>query len=126
MLALTLWSDMLPRQKESQLKVYSKLGGAFLGVLDRPCLDYAGQAYQVLRNMQDQIATMLRHHNRPPRYLVLMANNVCLTSPSFMFVRQYSSTESKKVYDLLAQASRIDVFYNENDLYALDLITACT
>ena len=121
MLVLTLWLGSLPRQRESQLKVYSKLGGAFLGVLDRPSLP-PGQAYQVLRSMQDHIAKKFVHHNRPPRYLVLMANNVRLTSPSFMFARQYSSTESKKVYDLLAQASRIDVFYNENDLYALDLI----
>ena len=121
MLGLTLWSGMLPRQRESQLKVYSKLSGAFLGVLDRPSLP-TGQAYQVLRLMQDQIAKMFVHHNRPPRYMVLMANNVCLTSPSFMFVRQYSSTESKKVYDLLAQASRLDVFYNEDDSYALDMV----
>jgi hypothetical protein len=115
MLALTFWSGMLPRQKESQLKVYSKLGGVFLGVLDRPCLDYAGQAYQVLRDMQDQIATMLRHYNRPPRYLVLMANNVCLTRPDFMFVQQLDLKESRHVFATLGKAFRLDVFYNEDD-----------
>ena len=114
MLGLTLWSGMLPRQRESQLKVYSKLGGTFLGVLDRPYLD-SDQAYQVLRNMQDQIAKMFVHHNRPPRYLVLMANNVCLTRPDFMFVEQLDLKESRHVFDTLSKASRLDVFYNEDD-----------
>lgn len=114
MLALTLWSGSLPRQRESQLKVYSKLGGTFLGVLDRPSLP-TGQAYQVLRNMQDQIAKMFVHHNRPPRYLVLMANNACLTRPDFMFVEQLDLEESRYVLDTLGKASRVDVFYNEDD-----------
>lgn len=115
MLASTLWSGALPRQRVPQIKVYSKLGGAFLGVLDRPCLDYAGQAYKVLRNMQDQIATMLSHPNRPPRYTVLMANNVCLTRPDFMFVQQLCLEESRHVFNTLNKASRLDVFYNEDD-----------
>ena len=118
MLALTLWSGMLPRQRESQLKVDSELGGVFLGVLDRPCLDYAGQAYRVLRNMQAQIAKMFVHHNRPPRYLVLMANDVCLTRPDFMFVQQLDLKESQHVFATLGKASRLDVFYNEDDLEA--------
>lgn len=115
MLVLTLWSGALPRQRVLQVKVYSKLGGAFLGVLDRPCLDYVGQAYKVLRNMQDRIATMLSHPNRPPRYMTLMANNVCLTRPDFMFVQELDLEESRYVFNTLNKASRLDVFYNEGD-----------
>ena len=98
---------------ETSIQLYSKLGGIFLGVIQRPCLKHE-DAYLVLRKLQDQVATWLRHPKMPPRYLALFVGTLRLTSPDFPFVYHLGVKSSRKVLDSLGKALWIDALWDED------------
>jgi hypothetical protein len=102
-----------PTCKKTSIQVYSKLGGTFLGAIQRPCLKEV-DAYSVLRKLQDRIATWLCHPKMPPRYLALFAGTLRLTSQDFPFVDHLDAKTSQQVIDVLGQALRIDAIWDDN------------
>jgi Leucine-rich repeat (LRR) protein len=115
MLSLLVWFGALPKPTfETSIKVYSKLGGIFLGSIQRPCLKEEVDAYSVLRKLQDQVATWLCHPKMPPRYLALFVGTSRLTSPDFPFVDHLDAKSSQQVLDVLIQTLRIDAIWDED------------
>ena len=98
---------------ETSIQVYSKLGGTFLGAIQRPCLKEV-DAYSVLRKFQDQVATWLQHPKMPPRYLALFVGSTRLTSPDFPFVDHLDSKSSQQVLDVLSKALWIEAMWDED------------
>ena len=98
---------------ETTIQVYSKLGGMFLGAIQRPCVANK-DAYSVLRKLQDTIATWLCHPKMPPRYLALFVGTSRLTSPDFPFVDQLDAESSQQVLDVLSKALRIEAMWDDN------------
>jgi hypothetical protein len=105
------------------IQVYSKLGGTFLGSIQRPCEKHE-DAYSVLRKLQDQVATWLFHPKMPPRYLVLFVGTSRLTSPDFPFVDQVDTKSSQQVIDLLGKALRIEATWDEDPTRAKDRLAS--
>ena len=124
MLSLLGWFGALPPSTcETSIKVYSKLGGIFLGAIQRPCSKNV-DAYSVLRKLQDQVATWLFHPKMPPRYLVLFVGTLRLTSPDFPFVDQVDAKSSQQVLDLLGKALRIEATRDEDPTRAKDRLAS--
>ena len=114
MLSLLVWFGALPKPTfETSIKVYSKLGGIFLGAIQRPCLKNV-DAYSVLRKMQNRIATWLCHPKMPSRYLALFVDTSRLTSPDFPFVDHLDAKLSQQVLGALGKALRIDAMWDED------------
>jgi hypothetical protein len=102
------------RTSGTSIQVYSKLGGTFLGAIQRPCLKNV-DAYSVLRKLQDQVASWLYHPKMPPRYLALFVGTSRLSSPDFPFVDHLDAESSQQVLGALGEAKRLDAIW-ENDL----------
>ena len=115
MLSLLACFGFPPRNKtcETSIQVYSKLGGIFLGAIQRPCLKHNVDAYSVLRKLQDQVATWLRHPKMPPRYLALFVGTSRLTSPDMPFIDQLDVESSHQILDELGEALRIDIMWDD-------------
>ena len=96
------------------IQVYSKLGGMFIGSIQRPCLKKEVDAYLVLRKLQDQVATWLCHPKMPPRYLALFVGTLRLTSADFPFIDHVDAKSSRKVLDSLGKALRIEAMWDED------------
>ena len=114
MLSLLACFGAQPPCTKAFIQVYSKLGGMFLGSIQRPCLKKEVDAYSVLREFQDRIATWLCHPKMPPRYLVLFVGTLRLTSPDFPFVDQVDAKSSRKVLGVLGKALRIEAMWDEH------------
>ena len=99
---------------ETTIQVYSKLGGTFLGAIKRPCLKKEVDAYSVLREFQDRIATWLCHPKMPSRYLALFADTLRLTSQDFPFVDQVDVKSSQQVLGALGKAWCIEAIWDED------------
>lgn len=112
MLCLEAWFGKQVGKDSSHIKVFSKLGGNFLGYIRKP---EAQDKTQVIRSMQDEISQFFKH-SRPSRYLVLFVRQVRVTQPSFPW--DGLATVS---FDALA-TRRVDTMYNEDDTYALHKI----
>ena len=97
----------------ASIQVYSKLGGTFLGAIQRPCVKNV-DAYLVLRELQDRIATWLCHPKMPPRYLALFVGTLRLTSPYFPFVDRLDVESSQQVLDALGKTFRVDAMWDED------------
>ena len=95
--------------------VFAKLGGKLLGRVNQPCCKDLGKPYEVLRELQEQVGLFYKHSNRPSRYIVLCLGSTRLTPPGFAF-RQTLDL----VPDVLCTAERLDVFYDEDDSFALE------
>lgn len=110
MFVLTVWLGVFGTllRNNKQIKVYSKLGGSFLGSVLRPC---SSDAYSMMRSLQDQVAKIFRHPRRPSRYLALFIGEKRLVGPSFPFVKTLDQEESKQVFDAVREASRIEVLW---------------
>ena len=115
MLSLLACFGALPKPTfETSIKVYSKLGGIFLGAIQRYCLKKEVDAYSVLRKLQDQVASWLCHPKMPPRYLALFVGTSRLTSPDFPFMDHLDAKSSQQVLDVLIQTLRIDAIWDED------------
>ena len=99
--------------EHNKLRVYSKLNGVCLGLVDKP---EVFDTYRTVRNLQDQIARFFKHACRPSKYIVLYVGSSRLTKPSFMFDNQVEESTSS----LLLETSRLDVMYEEDDSFALN------
>ena len=112
MRSLVAWFGAQPKPTCNKIQVYSKLGGTFLGAIQRPCLKEV-DAYSVLREFQDQVATWLCHPKMPSRYLVLFVGTLRLTSTDFPFVDQVDAKSSQQVFGALGKALRIDAMWDD-------------
>ena len=114
MLALSAWASFV--KKKPSIMVFAKLGGKLLGRVNQPCRrDVLGKPYEVLRKLQEQVGLFYKHAKRPSRYIVLCLGSTRLTPPGFAF-RQTLDL----VLDVQCTAERLDVFYDEDDSFALE------
>ena len=116
MLSLLAWfgAQPTPTCNKPRVKVYSKLGGMFLGCIAKPCsqsLQDATTAYITLRDMQAQAALVLGHAYLPPRYLAIYVESHRVTIPSFPF-KDCLDQEQRGLVKALYGATRIDVMYD--------------
>ena len=116
MLSLLAWfgAQPTPTCNKPRVKVYSKLGGMFLGCIAKPCsqsLQDATTAYITLRDMQAKAALLLKHAYLPPRYLAIYVGSKRLTNQSFPF-KDCLDQEQLGLVGALHGAGRIDVMYD--------------
>jgi hypothetical protein len=119
MLCVALWFGALPNalftSHASKVQVFAKLGNNLLGYVEmtRNTSSQELQAYTILRNIQDQVANILKHEYLPARYLAIFVGSSRLTKPDFPFVKNLDLFENSRVLEALQGASRIDVMYDE-------------
>ena len=108
MLCLSAWLGALPTRHVNKLKVYSKLGGSFLGFVDKHCM----QNQAALRSLQDQVALIFKHEFLASKYIVIYVGAERLTKPDFPFVAQMDLEEQSQVASALQGAQSIAVMYD--------------
>ena len=118
MFSIWVWCGNLTtrcaRPAPNQLSVYTKLSNKCLGVVYNPfakgCVTFAS-SYEAMRDLQDQVALLLKHDYLPSRYLVLYAGEVRLTEPNFPFVTHLDLDDQAQVCHVLKDAQSISVVY---------------
>jgi hypothetical protein len=115
MLCLSAWLGALPTRHVNKLKVYSKLGGSFLGFVDRPCLqNQVGSLifYDTLRSLQDQVALIFKHKFLASKHIVVYVGTERLTKPDFPFVAQLDFEGQAQAASALQSVQSISVMYD--------------
>ena len=113
MLCLSAWLGALPTCHVNKLKVYSKLGGSFLGFVDKPCLqNQVGSLifYDTLRSLQDQVALIFKHEFLASKHIVVYVGTGRLTQPDFPFVVSFEG-QAQAATDLQS-AQSVSVMYD--------------
>lgn len=108
MLCLSARLGAFPTRHVNKLKVYSKLGGIFLGCVDKPCI----QNKAALRSLQDRVALVFKHEFLASKYIVIYVGAARLTKPNFPFVTQPDFEEQTQVVAVLQNAQSIAVMYD--------------
>ena len=119
MFSILSWSGDLTtrfaRPAPNQLSVYTKLSNKCLGVVDnlfsQKSLTFAS-SYDAMRNLQDQVALLLKHDYLPSRYVVVYVGDVRLTEPNFPFVNHLDLDNQAQVCHVLKDAQSISVVYH--------------
>ena len=123
MLALRTWCGSPAQSEQQNVKVFSKLSGAFVCHV-RPCWKDFKDAYSMLHDIQDQVAKLLVHPKLPSRYLALFVESKRLTSSKFPFVKHLDVQEGRRVFDALGGTRRVDVMWDEDFSYAKNVLQA--
>ena len=123
MLALRTWCGSPAQSEQQNVKVFSKLSGAFVCHV-RPCWKDFKDAYSMLRDIQDQVAKLLVQPKLPSRYLALFVKSKRLTNSMFPFVKHLDVQEGRRVFDALGRARRVDVMWDEDFTYAKNVLQA--
>ena len=123
MLALRTWCGSPGLSEQQNVKVFSKLSGAFVCHV-RPCWKDCKDAYSMLRDVQDQVAKLLVHPKLPSRYLALFVESKRLTNSMFPFVKHLDVQEGRRVFDALGGTRRVDVLWDEDFSYAKNVLQA--
>ena len=123
MLALRTWCGSSGLSEQQNVKVFSKLSGAFVCHV-RPCWKDFKDAYSMLRDIQDQVAKFLVHPKLPSRYLALFVESKRLTNLMFPFVKHLDVQEGRRVFDALGGTRRVDVLWDEDFTYAKNVLQA--
>ena len=113
MLCLSAWLGALPTCHVNKLKVYSKLGGSFLGFVDKPCLqNQVGSLifYDTLRSLQDQVALIFKHEFLASKHIVVYVGTGRLTRPDFPFVVSFEG--QAQAAGALQSAQSVSVMYD--------------
>ena len=105
--------------RDQQVKVWSKLGGTFLGFLERPCVANKAQTKQdvvsALCSLQAKVASWLPHPQRGPKHLLVFDGLIQLTPTEFAYNTQ--SIDAQVVARNLGEAKDLHVLWNEDDSY---------
>ena len=115
MLCLSVWLGALPTRHVQKLKVYSKLGGNVLGLVDKHCMQNQASlliTYDTLRRLQDQVALIFKHEFLASKYIVIYVGAERLTKPNFPFVAQPDFEEQAQVVAVLQNAQSIAVMFD--------------
>ena len=123
MLALRTWCGSPGLSEQQDVKVFSKLSGAFVCHV-RPCWKDFKDAYSMLRDIQDQVAKLLVHPKLPPRYLALFVESKRLTNSMFPFVKHLDVKEGRRVFEAFGGTRRVDVMWDEDFTYAKNVLQA--
>ena len=106
--------------RDQQIKVWAKLGGTFLGFLERPCVANKAQKKQdvvsALCSLQAKVASWLPHPQRGPKHLLVFDGLIQLTPTEFAYNTQ--SLDAQVVARHLGEAKDLYVLWNEDDSYA--------
>ena len=102
------------RLAPNKLRVFARLNNKCLGVVDN-CFAQGGvtweESYRALRDLQDQVALLLKHEYLSPRYLVVYVGDVRLTKPDFPYVDKLDWDVGTQVRDALEDAQSVGVMY---------------
>ena len=122
MLCLEAWLGKLcfgNSVRDQQIKVWAKIGGKFLGFLERPCVSNKAQTKQdvvsALWSLQAKVATWLPHPQRGPKHLLVFDGLIQLTPLEFAYNTQNVDTQVVARY--LDEAKDLYVLWNEDDSY---------
>ena len=116
MLSISAWlGNLVPSGASTRkVRVYAKLSGKCLGLVDKP-IESCGQAFDAIRRLQDQVALLLPHEYLPSRYLLLFVGNQGLLPRNFPFCDKHSFACKLDTMVALEQLKqRIDVMYDED------------
>jgi|LakMenEpi03Aug12_release.lakeMendotaPanAssembly.Ray.scaffolds.fasta_scaffold19383_6 hypothetical protein len=87
------------------------------------------QLYRLLRDVQDQVATFFGHPSIPSRYLAIYVRETRLTSKMFPFIEEDKmhlitpKSVGETILKLLDGALYIDVMYEEDSMYAKEVMS---
>jgi hypothetical protein len=105
--------------RDQQIKVWAKLGGTFLGLLERPCVANKAQTKQdvvsALCSLQAKVAIWLPHTQRGSKHLLVFDGLIQLTPHEFAYNTQ--SLDAQVVARHLGAAKDLHVLWNEDDSY---------
>ena len=114
MFVVSLWSDQVTSRFSHNIKLYAKLGGAFLGFVDAsPSKKVVG----TLRSLQYQASLLVKHPTRNFRDVQLWVGDKRLTPTGFAW-HDDVSLKCVKNFALLFKAKRVDMMWNEDDSIA--------
>jgi|694.fasta_scaffold07150_8 hypothetical protein len=123
MLALSAWcgtaQDFL--KESSKYLVFSKISNAYLGAIDKRSADIHNVQH-VIRDMQHQVSQLLRHPDRPSKFMLLYAPEL-LVAPSFVFSDFLTCTKAKRLVESIKQARTLHAMWSEDDSYAKEALT---
>ena len=106
--------------RDQRIKVWAKIGGKFLGLLERPSLTNKVHTKQdvvsALCSLQAKVASWLPHKQRGPKHLLVFDNLIQLTPTEFAYNTQ--NVDAQVVARHLDEAKDLHVLWNEDDSYA--------
>ena len=103
-------------KKSNKLLVFAKMSNAYLGVLDKPRVNIQN-VVRVVRDMQQQVSKLLRHPDRPSKFMLLFAPEL-LVEPRFIFSDYVSCKRANQMVDYVNKASIIHAMWSEDDQHA--------
>lgn len=105
--------------RDQQIKVWAKIGGKFLGFLERHSVANKAQTKQdvvsALCSLQAKVATWLPHKQRGSKHLLVFDGLIQLTPLEFAYNTQ--SVNTQVVARHLGAAKDLHVLWNEDDSY---------
>jgi hypothetical protein len=125
MLALSAWcgtvKDVLKESTSgSKYFVFSKISNGYLGAIDKRSVDIHNVQH-VIRDMQHQVSQLLRHPDRPSKFMLLYAPEL-LVEPSFVFSDFLTCTKAKRLVESIKQAHTLHAMWSEDDSYAKEVL----
>ena len=117
MLCLASWAGVVPTIKTNSLRLFSKLGGNFLGYLH---VDSKLPTFEKLLDLQVQASNLMKHQTRLPRDVLFWQDANILTDCKFVCLDRMDAHQSKRAEELLERAkqSKLSMMYNEDDSWA--------
>ena len=100
----------------NKILVFAKMSNAYLGALDKPRVGIQN-VVRVIRDMQQQVSKLLRHADRPSKFMLLFAPEL-LVEPRFIFSDYVSCKRANQMVDYVNNASIIHAMWSEDGEYA--------
>jgi hypothetical protein len=120
MLALSACFGVLTRclaaKTSNKLLVFAKMSNVYLGALDKRRVDIHN-VVRVIRDMQLQVSKLLRHPDRPSKFMLLFAPEL-LVEPRFIFSDYVSCKRANNLVDYINKATIIHAMWSEDDQHA--------
>ena len=109
-------TSCLAAKKSNKLLVFAKMSNVYLGALDKRRVDIHN-VVRVIRDMQLQVSKLLRHPDRPSKFMLLFAPEL-LVEPRFIFSDYVSCKRANQMVDYVNKASIIHAMWSEDDQHA--------
>ena len=113
-------TSCLAAKKSNKLVVFAKMSNAYLGFLDKPRVNIQN-VVRVVRDMQLQVSKLLRHPDRPSKFMLLFAPEL-LVEPRFIFSDYVSCKRANQMVDYVNNATTIQAMWSEDDQDAKDYL----
>lgn len=109
-------ASCLVAKKSGKILVFAKMSNAYLGALDKRRVNIQNVVC-VIRDMQLQVSKLLRHADRPSKFMLLFAPEL-LVEPRFVFSDYLSCKKATRLVDFVNKATTIQAMWSEDGAYA--------